>query len=392
MIGRLPPAGIPLGAADLRAAARGARNPDRAREDLLRAIESVCPERSVRLFSSGRAGLFRLLETLRAIRPERTVLAMGAYTCWSVPAAAARAGLEILPVDLDPSDLDFREESLRQVAGEKVLALVTHHLFGRPNRLARAEEAARAWGAFLIDDGAQGFGARDGERPAGSAGVAGLLSFGRGKGIPALGGGAVLLEKGSEAEAAFRAFAGGGRGAAKTARAAAQALFFRPSLYGIPASFPPLRIGETIYDERFPVRPLDGATASLAARLLRDDERRREARRARERFYREEAAREKIPLRFLAPSVGDAALRVPVYVDGKRRGQALRAAGSLGVTAAYPAPIHRIPGLPPERIAARGACDGAERIAREILTLPVHPLVNDDRAGEILRRIGEALR
>ena len=83
-------------------------------------------------------------------------------------------------------------------------------------------------------------------RAAGSAGEGGLLSFGRGKAIPALGGGALLTEKGSELGRAVRAPGGGGRGFLRPCRAALQGIFFHPTLYGIPASIPALGIGEDL--------------------------------------------------------------------------------------------------------------------------------------------------
>ena len=392
MSGRLAPAGLPLGAADVAAAARGSRDPGAARDRLIRALEEIYPGRSARLLSSGRAALTLLFEACRRLRPERDIVAMGAYTCWSVPAAAVRAGLRVLPVDIDPEDLDFREEALRRVEGGRVLALVTHHLFGHPNRRARSESAARAWGAFLIDDAAQGFGAEEKGSPAGGAGEGGILSFGRGKAIPALGGGALLAEKGSDLDRAVRAPGGGGRGVLRPCRAALQGIFLRPSLYGIPASIPALGIGETVYDASFPSGPLDGATASLAERLLRGRKAREEARRRRAAFYREEAAGLGLPLRFPQAPGLSSAIRCPAYAPAEKRDGAFRAARDLGVSAAYPAPVHRIPGIDPDRLAPCEEPVGAERIAREILTLPTHPLVDDRRAREILRRIGEAIR
>ncbi|MBN1826808.1 MAG: DegT/DnrJ/EryC1/StrS family aminotransferase [Candidatus Eisenbacteria bacterium] len=392
MIGRLPPAGFPLRSGDRRAALAGWRDPEGARERLVRSLEEIFPGRRAFPVSSGRAALTLLLDACRRVRPGRDRVAVGAYTCWSVPAAVSRAGLKVQPVDLDPADLDFREEALRGIDGDRILAIVTHHLFGHPNRLVRLEALAREWGAFLIDDAAQGFGAAPPGKTAGAAGEGGLLSFGRGKAIPALGGGALLVEKGGTLDGALRVPAGGGRGALRTCEAWAQSLFFRPSLYGIPASLPWLGIGETIYDESFAVGPAEGAVAGLAERLLHGREEKTEARRRRSERYREEAAARGLPIRFPEPAGPSSAIRCPVYVEAAERDAVWRAVRSLGVAASYPSPIREIPGLDPERLVSGGGTEGAETIAREILTLPTHPLIDDGIADSILEKMGRALR
>ena len=85
------------------------------------------------LGDSARALLFKLLETLKTqdggIRDE---VVIPGYTCYSVAASIAKAGLKINVYDLDPATLQPDFNSLRKAASEKTLAIIFQHLFGIP--------------------------------------------------------------------------------------------------------------------------------------------------------------------------------------------------------------------------------------------------------------------
>jgi perosamine synthetase len=82
---------------------------------------------------SGRSALALILRSLSRLRPGRRFVAIPAYTCFTVPAAVVRAGLRILPVEIDPQTLDFNFEELNQLPGESLLAVVSSNLFGLIN-------------------------------------------------------------------------------------------------------------------------------------------------------------------------------------------------------------------------------------------------------------------
>src|SRR5690606_32870884 len=132
------------------------------------------------------------------------------------------------------------------------------------------EALAIPYGATVIEDAAQGHGARWRERPLGALGRLSVLSFGRGKGWTGGAGGA-LLWRGDALSPRFSfpeptpSSEGG-----VVVRAAGQWALGRPRMYRIPASIPWLGLGETHY--RAPAVPRS-ATAASAAILLatRDD-------------------------------------------------------------------------------------------------------------------------
>ena len=152
------------------------------------------------------------------------------------------------------------------------------HQYGLPVDLDRARLLAEAHGALVIEDAAQGAGAWWRHRRLGAWGDLGVLSFGRGKGMTAGGGGA-LLASGTSREAVARTGTGS-RGRredgepASLARLAAQALLSHPMLYGVPARMPWLALGDTPFHEPWVPRAIDAAQAGVleSAARLADDE------------------------------------------------------------------------------------------------------------------------
>ena len=142
------------------------------------------------LANSGRALLYLLLEALKrkdgGIRVE--VLVPG-YTCYSVAASIAKAGLIIRVYDLDPATLQPDFNSLRKSTSGKTLAIIFQHLFGIPTPVDEFEEIAQKTGTPLIEDAAQALGGSIDGHLLGTIGDFGFYSFGRGKPLPIGGGG-----------------------------------------------------------------------------------------------------------------------------------------------------------------------------------------------------------
>ena len=85
------------------------------------------------LGESARALLFKLLERLKSQDgSQRDEVAIPGYTCYSVAASVAKAGLKINVYDLDPATLQPDFDSLRKATSEKTLGIVFQHLFGIP--------------------------------------------------------------------------------------------------------------------------------------------------------------------------------------------------------------------------------------------------------------------
>jgi dTDP-4-amino-4,6-dideoxygalactose transaminase len=307
-------------------------------------------------------------------------VALPAYSCFDIATAAVGADSSVLLYDVDPATLGPDPESLRQVLREGATTVVVVHLYGYPVDMSAVRALVAEEGARVVDDAAQGIGASYGERPAGSLGDVGLLSFGRGKGLTGGGGGALMGfgDRGAEAlEAAGGLIDPGRPGASELLRATAQWLLGRPAVYQIPASLPFLRLGETVYRE--PERPAGlpqtcaGVIASTYARSLA-------AATARRRLASQlEARLEEAGQSVIRPVAGAVAgcLRLPVLLQpGVRQSAITWPVKRLGIARGYPRPLNELEPLASICANATGGFPGAKALAEGLVTLPTHDRVS----------------
>lgn len=370
------------------------RNDGAAPEELRELLRRQYAAARVILTASGTQALQLAIRAAARRTGEATPrLAIPAFTCFDLGTAAVWSGLPIVAFDLDPDtlapDLESVEEALR--GGARIL--VVSPLYGVPVPWAALSELADRYGAVLVEDAAQGHGARWSGRRLGSLGGISVLSFGRGKGWTGGHGGAVLF-RGVRAEWDHHAVAGEvapARGSGLTASAAQWALG-RPRLYGIPTSLPWLGLGETRYHE--PVTPAAMPAAACALALASHAAAEHEARgrllRAREFALRLDPRRARAIGVDGVPGSDPRAegdepgfLRLPVRVADARR--AVAALGRWGVAPSYPIPL---PALEPVRSRIAGgpsAWPGAATLVRELVTLPTHGWVSERDRERIIR-------
>lgn len=372
----LPPVAAPSTPADLLAGLRGALRPAGALSALGQGIGLTMGVKHVFLVSSGRAALTLVLRALARGSSRRRVI-VPAYTCFSVAASVVKAGLDLVPCDIDPGTLDFDFDQLGAlVAEEPPLAVVSVHLFGRPADMARASSLAHGSGAVLIDDAAQAFAFRRGERWLGTEGDVGFFSFGRGKTVSACGGGAIVTHSESIGAALTEEWhrcssPGGVAGLAALVQAAIVTVLIRPWLYWLPASLPFLGLGETHYSTDFPIEVMSGTRAGLLASWREKSERMNGAR-------VENLSRLGGATGPLAPATRMPCLRLPVLCTNREERDRLCEAGrraGLGIVPMYPTALSGI-----EELAATlgaHAYPRAEAVAERLLTVPVHPLVSE---------------
>src|SRR5262245_45814900 len=228
-----------------------ARHADGEAESLL--IRQFAAERVV-LTDSGTSAL---VLALRTVLPRESTVALPAYACPDLIAAARCAGARVRLYDVDISTLSPDLDSVRAVIDRGVDAIVVAHLFGYPADVASVQELATNAGVVVLEDAAQAAGGTLHGRRLGGLGDVSILSFGRGKGLCAGGGGALLVRRAErsaynatqdaseidDAQAALPAV----RGWSGLAATAMQWALGRPSLYALPAMLPFLHLGEMIY-------------------------------------------------------------------------------------------------------------------------------------------------
>jgi dTDP-4-amino-4,6-dideoxygalactose transaminase len=296
--------------------------------------------------------------------------------------------------------------------GEKTLAIIAVHLFGLPENMAEIKEKAQSKQVIVIEDAAQGLGNRlnpDGyltenkfgtEQPEsmfGSMGDIGILSFGRGKPLSLLGGGAILVNNTdlykrikdkhdlldnsdsflSSVEYRTKLFL--------------YSFFFHPSLYWIPANMPGLRIGETYFSLDFAIEKCSQQMIGIGNAIAATLNGIRQIRLRMAMDYRKALNRFRDELAFIPEYDEDddnvALMRFPIIFKKKENRDRillrLRAEG-LGATGMYPAPLNEIQGTTPYLLRIE-VFPEAKYISERILTLPLHEYVTVRDIEKIVR-------
>lgn len=313
----------------------------------------------------------QLALTMAADGMANRTIALPAYGCYDLASAAVGADVRVCLYDVNPATLAPDPDSVRSAIAAGARTIVAAPLFGVPIDWDVLRTLVRSEGCLLIEDAAQGHGALWRGKPLGSWGDMSIISFGRGKGWTAGGGGALLTNGGS---ADARLVRPPSRTALRqTLLLLTQWALGRPALYGLPASVPALGLGRTVYREpQAPHRMSRFALSVLAvtrgAALAEAESRRANA------AILAEHARAAGLITFDAPPHSVAGyLRLPVRLGTDAQSIVnQKHARALGVATAYPATLAELPALSPQLVPGRRRFAGAETLVRELVTFPTH--------------------
>jgi hypothetical protein len=319
------------------------------------------------------SGTSALVLALRLVARPGDEIGFPGYACVDLASAARFAGIRVRVYDIDPATLSPDLESVERVLRRGVRAVVVAHLFGYPSDVPAIRRLAASYGVPVIEDAAQAAGAMLAGRPLGSFGDLSVLSFGRGKGLCAGGGGALLGfdEPWATAVDAIR-LPKPNRGWSGLAKTGVQWALGRPSIYAVPSMLPWLHLGEMIYHEAHEPRALSiGSSALLrsALELEADDVtmRRTAARALTDAAATAEQLEPAVPIAESAPSY----LRFAV----RDRGGLRDASHALGVIRPYPRAVAEQDEMRPALVHDESATPGALELARSLFTLPTHRFV-----------------
>jgi len=340
--------------------------------------------RHVWCVSSGKAALTLILLALRELSQRKRVV-IPAYTCFSVPSAIVKAGLEVALCDIDPETLDFNQHSLQTTVDETTLCVIPSHLFGIPSNMDLIARICRERGAYLVEDAAQAMGGKYKHRRLGAIGDAGFFSLGRGKNITCGSGGIIISNSNRIADSITRHYVR--LEAPRLAETVKEfikiglmSVLVRPQLYWLPAGMRSLRLGETVFYKEFPVKKMGGMKAGILHHWRNRLERSNHTRARTAAFFNRRlrvnsGSRPSIPY-----------LRLPILVDSPearaRIGTVSRIIG-LGITPMYPTPINEIAEI--RTSFNDDAFPAAQRVAEQLLTIPTHGLVSKKDIKQICR-------
>ena len=369
MFYQLPPVGNPVRLKD-----------SRDGESLLQDIFSPY---TPRFFDSGTAALATsILVSISKKEVSDPEVIMPAYGCPDLVSAVVYAGAKPVLVDLEADRpwMDLEQVSAHVTAN--TVAIVAASLCGIPERLAALRQITEQSAVLLIEDSAQLFPGIIAE--ANWQGDLVVISFGRGKPVSLLGGGAVLFRDealGSLLVDNPALTAAMGQRLVYRLKVLFYNLLISPRCYWALQWFPFLHIGETHYQRLESIGPLDPDRRSiLEANIVN---------------YLQLDPGTQVALSGMLASLADDTivnlpvacqmpaqqrlLRYPLLIDAAVRNRVYSrlSESGLGVSIMYPGILPTISGLD-TLLAGQGSFPAAEKFAARLLTLPTHAGVRRD--------------
>ena len=184
---------------------RGANDHGSAIDQLRARMRSIFGDRPLLFTNCGRHAIELALRVFAEERIGRTEVIVPAYICPCVVEAIERADLTPVAADIG-DDLNIDPHEVEAYITDRTLAVIVAHMYGCPAQIAEIEQLCQRRGILLIDDAAQLAGLAIGDRPAGTFGACGLVSFSLSKTIVAgsINAGAILIANDPSFEARLR--------------------------------------------------------------------------------------------------------------------------------------------------------------------------------------------
>ncbi len=357
-------------------------------EDLSTAIRDKYGQKHCFLMSSARSALAMLFLMLKKTveNKNKDQILLPAYTCYSLPAAAEIAGLQVIICDIDPQTLSYDLEKLKQVDFTRVIAMVSANLYGNPDQLDQLEKIAQQNNVIFIDDAAQSMNAKLDNRYAGTFGDIGIYSLDKGKNITSIQGGIIVTNDDKLAlliqeEINQLPWPNKKQKLAEVMKIIIYSILLRPWLYWIPANIPALGLGKTIYTTDYLFTRYSQHLSSLALRLFTmidrlTAERCKNAKKITGQLrplkgfqiltYSDDAVPACLRLGLL---VEDTRLRNRLLIDLKKSG--------IGASTSYPRSIAQLDEIRYFLAKDNSFTENSQYVAAHILTLPVISYLTD---------------
>jgi len=378
----VPPAGIPVPAIDIFKIMLSrifSADPETVFAEI---IKTTAGAKYCWLVNSGRTANYLILKSLHQITGgTKNEIIIPAYTCFSVPASIARAGLKVRLVDIEPRTLDYDYNKLSRCDLSKSLAILPANLFGIVSDWNKLRSAVEGKSVYLVDDSAQTFGLSYDGVKCGSLGDVGFFSFGRGKNLTTYSGGAIVTNNDKIAEYIEKnvkelPFPGSGNELRILLEFVFYAVMMRPWLYWIPDRLPFLGLGKTIYDDNFTVELMSRAQKAIGPVIFA-----RFAKIIQTRISNSSslAAGIKALGNYSIPGWEEKAaipyIRLPILAKNESARNLVISKlrrKEIGASAMYPSAISEIPSIKNFLVNSSDDFSGSLEVSRRLFTLPTH--------------------
>lgn len=273
--------------------------------------------------------------------------------------AVMMAGARPIFADIDPERLTLDPAVVAALIGPRTAAILPVHLYGQPAALPALVALAERYGLALIEDCCQAHLATCAGVPVGTSGVAAAYSFYPTKNLGALGDGGAVCTNDAQLAARVRQLRNGGQ--------------IARDRHVEPASHSRLdELQAAVLRARLPYL----RTWTARRRLL--------ASRYREGFSDSVV---RVPLE---KDSGHVYHLFPIRVEGRDRLQAHLRLCQIDTLVHYPVPV---PAQPVFATASPGVCPVADRVCKELLSVPLYPGLDDSAVSRVIEAVtsGRAL-
>ena len=309
---------------------------------------------------SGTAALQIALQSMK-IGPNDVVMTTP-FSFFATSNAVIHAGTQPRFADVEDTGFNLDPAKVEAKLTPKTRVIIPVHLYGQPARMNEFRDLAEDKGISIVEDACQAHGAEYDGRRVGSLGDTACFSFYTSKNMTVCGDGGMIVTDDEEVADAARSFRDCGRASKYTMS----------------------RIG---YTSR-----LNTVNAAIGRVQLRKLDGWNETRRRIADLYRRtlEGARGIT----LPPT--ETPKETPVYhlfvVRSERRDQLAAYLERNGVEAAihYPVPIHLQVPYRAEYGYSEGSFPLAEKLARQVLSLPIHPAITEEEVLTVCRLVRES--
>ena len=287
-----------------------------------------------------------------------------AFTFAAPAEVVALVGATPVFVDVDPASYNLDVGSLKDaidgLTGLRAAGVVAVDLFGQPANYAGIDALAAEHGLWVLSDGAQSFGATLHGRSTSTGGTVSATSFFPSKPLGCYGDGGAVFTGDDDLADRMRSLRVHGQGA-------------------------------SAYDHR--LIGINGRLDTLQAAILLEklrilDEELASRRRVADRYGRELAGVVAVPT--VGPGVTSAWAQYTVRLDGRDAVAAHLAEAGVATAVHYPVPLHRQPAYRRFPVAP-GGLPVAEALAERVLSLPMHPYLDDTAQARVIEAVGRAV-
>ncbi len=153
-------------------------------------LSSFFSGRHITLTSSGRQALYDALVATGIGQGDEVIIQ--AFTCIAVPAPILWTGATPVYADIEADTYNINPNQIEQLITPRTKAIVIQHTFGIPGPIEEIQALAKKHNLLLIEDCAHALGGTYNNHPLGTFGDIAITSFGRDKTISTIFGGAII--------------------------------------------------------------------------------------------------------------------------------------------------------------------------------------------------------